>query len=294
MLINKIKKSIILIISSLLTTAFLFGCSRDDASHNLESKKIKSEVSISSPISIIPLGNKLLEKYSSTSEEYIFTTKISESFGALQELTTGSATSAFSDIFINEAISPELIRGFIDTKFCVQGIAIVANSNIPITNLTNQQVIDIFAGRNITWKKISGDESLIVVVTNPQDFGMKAIFKKYALNGFKEIEKKTTLANSPAEAIKIVSQTPGSITYVPLNFVQNENNVKKLSFDDIEPTVENIKSGKYPLWSYGHFYSKPNPSEQTIKLSEFLKSDEAKQYIKEMGYIPLDEMQVTR
>jgi len=74
-----------------------------------------------------------------------------------------------------------------------------------------------------------------------------------------------------------------------------DGSVKAIKLDGVEATKENITSGKYPVWSYEHMYTKADPSEATKKFIEFMLSDDVqKNLVPKLGYIPVTEMKVTR
>jgi phosphate transport system substrate-binding protein len=73
-----------------------------------------------------------------------------------------------------------------------------------------------------------------------------------------------------------------------------DGSVKALKLDGVEPTVENITSGKYPIWSYEHMYTKGEPTGLTKAFLDYMVSDEVKSLVTELGYIPISDMKVSR
>lgn len=86
-----------------------------------------------------------------------------------------------------------------------------------------------------------------------------------------------------------VASTKGAIGYVSLDVI--DETVTALALDEVEPTVENIKSGSY-------FLSRPfvmatlgevsEQNEAVQALFEYLKSDEGKEVITSVGLITVD------
>ncbi|KUK40685.1 MAG: Phosphate binding protein, partial [Clostridia bacterium 62_21] len=54
-------------------------------------------------------------------------------------------------------------------------------------------------------------------------------------------------------------------------------------------------AGKYPFWSYGHMYTRGEPTPLVKAFIDFVLSDEVQQgIVKEMYYFPVTGMQIER
>ena len=58
------------------------------------------------------------------------------------------------------------------------------------------------------------------------------------------------------------------------------------------PTLENTYSGKYPVWTYEHMYTKGTPNETTQKFLDYIMSDEYGKKMESLGYGVSSKMQV--
>ncbi len=50
--------------------------------------------------------------------------------------------------------------------------------------------------------------------------------------------------------------------------------VTALSIDDVEPTAENVQSGKFPVWAYEHSYTKGEPTGLAKAFLDYLMTDD--------------------
>ena len=73
-----------------------------------------------------------------------------------------------------------------------------------------------------------------------------------------------------------------------------DNTIKTLKLDGVEATAENIKNGKYPIWSYEHMYTKGEPQGLTKAFINYMMSSEVKPLIEKLGYIVGSDMKVTQ
>ncbi|MCX7654126.1 MAG: phosphate ABC transporter substrate-binding protein [Fervidobacterium sp.] len=127
------------------------------------------------------------------------------------------------------------------------GIAIVVHKDLPITNITIQQLRDIYTGKITRWNQI--DPNLpardIVVFSRNTASGTFEVFKEKVLGDEKMSPRVRMLESSMAE-LETVAKTPFSIAYFGVGYV-DPNQVKVLTVNNIAPNKTNILAGKYPL-----------------------------------------------
>lgn len=91
----------------------------------------------------------------------------------------------------------------------------------------------------------------------------------------------------------MIGETPGAIGYLALSYL--DDSIKTLSLDGVEASVDNVISGKYPVWAYEHMYTNGEPNETVKAFLDFFLTDEVQTgEVVELGYIPAVKMQVTR
>ncbi|GAB6180880.1 phosphate ABC transporter substrate-binding protein [Desulfotomaculum defluvii] len=208
----------------------------------------------------------------------------------LAQVASGAAQIGNSDIFAEQkdGIDASILT---DHKVAVVGYAAVVNPSITVDNLTKQQLIDIFTGKTTNWKEVGGQDQEIVVINRAKGSGTRTSFKQYALDGKEEVQGLEE--DSSGTVKKIVNETPGAISYLALSYVDNK--MKALKLDGVEPTKENITSGKYDVWSYEHMYTKGAPEGAVKAFLDYLLSDEVQStLVPELGYIPVKDMQVEK
>lgn len=211
----------------------------------------------------------------------------------LTQVLQGGADIGNSDIFAEEKLSADQAKELVDHKVAVVGFAVIVNNKVKVDNLSKTQLIDIFTGKITNWKDVGGTDMPIVIINRPSNSGTRATFKKYALDGAEEAAGKALTEDSSGTVLKTVADTEGSISYLAFSYV--DDTVKKLKLDNVEATVDNVKSNKYPIWSYEHMYTKGEPKGLAKAFLDYmLSSDVQKNLVPQMGYIPIDDMKVSR
>lgn len=71
--------------------------------------------------------------------------------------------------------------------------------------------------------------------------------------------------------------------------------VKTLKLNGYEPTVKNVTTNNWPLWSYEHMYTKGKAKGLTKEFLKFMMSDKIqKGVVTRMGYISVNDMKVVK
>lgn len=211
----------------------------------------------------------------------------------LTQVLQGGFQIGNSDLFAEEKLKPEEASQLKDHKVCVVAMAAVVHPDVgaKVTNLTKQQMIDIWTGKITNWKDVGGPDVKVTLVNRPASSGTRATFKKFALDGKEEANGIEQEASGTVK--QIVSQTPGAIGYLALSYL--DNSIKVVNLDGVAPTKENVANGTYPVWAYEHMYTKGEPAGLTKAFLDYILSDEIqKSIVVQEGYIPVTDMKVER
>lgn len=239
-----------------------------------------------------PLAEKAAQQFMSKNPNAKVQVQGGGSGTGLTQVFSGGADIGNSDIFADEKLKDDA-KALVDHKVCVVGFAAVVSPKVKVDTLTKAQMIDIFTGKITNWKDVGGDDMKVVIINRPKSSGTRATFKKYALDGKDEAEGKALTEDSSGTVRKTVAETDGSIAYLALSYV--DTSVKALKFEGTEATVENITSGKYPIWSYEHMYTKGEAKGIAKAFLDYMTGDEVqKKLIPELKFIPVSDMKVTR
>ncbi len=95
------------------------------------------------------------------------------------------------------------------------------------------------------------------------------------------------ITNSTSVAMTSVSEDEASIGYISLASLNDT--VKALKIDGVEPTVENIQNGEYPIARNFNLVTGDNLSELGKDFINFILSTEGQKTVSENGYIELTE-----
>ena len=169
------------------------------------------------------------------------------------------------------------------------------NSKNPIDGLTKEQIQNIYTGEITNWEEVGGDNEKIIAYQRNEGSGSQSMLKRF-MEGKTLMEAPTEQVNDlMVGIIDVVSDyksTPNSIGFSFRYYVEGiikNPNIKMISIDGIEPTVENIKNGTYPVTTslYAVTY-KGNDNENVQKLIDWILSEEGQKIIEETGYVGIE------
>ncbi|SDK32515.1 phosphate ABC transporter substrate-binding protein, PhoT family [Ferrimonas sediminum] len=183
------------------------------------------------------------------------------------------------------ALKPsEAAHGLISFPFAIDGVAVILNPDNPVTQLTQQQVIGIYAGRIDNWQALGGDDRRINLFTRDEASGTRAVFVKKLLSK----QPVATFANVVASngAMKTsVARDPGAIGYSSVGYI--DDSVRAPALDGVVPTNEACASGEYPIVRKLYMNTKGEPQGLTRSFIDFVYSAQGAEYVRQSGYIPL-------
>ena len=168
------------------------------------------------------------------------------------------------------------------------GLAVIVNPKNKIRSLTMSDIAAIYTGKITNWKQLGGDDAKIVVVSRDTNSGTYETFNELVLKKAK-IVKDAEYVGSNGQARTRVNTTKDAIAYVGLGFV--DDTVKPLSIEGILPNPKSITSGKYPiarpLFMFTNGY--PKMGGDIFNFVTLHLSDEGREIISDLGYIPVCE-----
>lgn len=209
----------------------------------------------------------------------------------LSQVQAGSVQIGTSDVFAQtqKGIDASKLK---DHLIAVVGIVPIVNKDVGVSSLTKDQLAGIFTGKIRNWKQVGGKNLEITVINRSKGSGTRSTFESLILGKQKAIAAQEQDSNGTVR--RIVSSTPGTISYISLPYA-NDSNIQKLSIDGVKPTKKNITTDKWELWSYEHMYTRKNENAATKDFIKYMLSSKVqKELVPKLGYISINDMKIYR
>jgi len=158
-------------------------------------------------------------------------------------------------------------------------ILILVNASNPLSNLSAQQVRDLFAGKIKNWKQVGGNDEPVVVFMRPHCEHRPGHWKTI-LPELKLFSKDRIKVQSAVDMVLRVSDFSGGIGHIGSAWkFESKNKVKILSISGYKPTAANLKHKRYPFYRSLAAVTNEQPSQQVISLIEYARSSKEFQKI---------------
>jgi phosphate transport system substrate-binding protein len=169
-----------------------------------------------------------------------------------------------------------------ETIIAMDGIAVVVNPSNRIQNLTVSQIRAVYTGATSNWKELGGEDLEIVVLSRDTSSGTFEAFEKLALGG-RKVRPDALVTASNQVVNMTVAQTPGAIGYLGFGYVSDK--VRAVNVNGVDPGIQSIRSGRYPLSRPLYIYTRGRPAGEAKRFLDFLLSEEGQRLVREQGFI---------
>lgn len=280
-----------LILSALVVTMAFAAAGCGGSGQKEGTSAVSGTITGSGSSALLPLVKDAAEKFKDQHKEVTITLNAGGSGTGLKQISDGSVDMGNSDVAAETKLDKDKAAQLEDHKVCVMTVATIANKEAGVTNLTRQQLTDIFTAKVTNWKDVGGKDLPIVLVTRPKTSGTRALYQQYALNGAEEADNKALETDNSGILIQSVAQNKGAIGYVALPYLLNDKSVDAVSIDGVAPTLENTYNGMYTVWGYEHIYTHKDPNAAVKAFLDYITGSEYSSRIEELGYGASSKMQ---
>jgi phosphate transport system substrate-binding protein len=278
---NLVKKWFVLPLSLLLLAAMLVGgCNGSSANTDTTTpSELSGTIDEAGSTSVQPLLELMADAFMDKYPDVTINVSGGGSSAGVQACAAGTVDigAASRDIKMSEA-------DLIAIAIARDAVAVVVNEANPVSELTMEQVAEIYAGEITNWSQVGGNNEEIVVVSREEGSGTRDCFESKLLDKFdKEIKTDALFYDSNGSVRTKVSSEPAAIGFVSLGYVEG---LKAIVIDGIEPTLENCQSGDYPVLRRLYLLTRETPSGVVKAFIDFCRSEEG-QAIAAESWIPL-------
>lgn len=250
---------------------------------------VSGKVVIAGSTALLPLTQQAASEFKKLNPKVKITVSGSSSIAGPQSVLKGSATIGASDWDATKEVKGfSAFKGLVSYKVSITPFATIVNKANPVTNLTTQQLQDIFSGKITNWKEVGGKDAAIVVVNRKSGSGTRVNYQAKALKNvdfmtsgnYKEVGKS-------GEMFTAVETNENAIGYIDFAYIKG--NVKAVAYNGVEATTDNVVNGKYPVWEYGYLLTKGEAKGADLAFIKYLQSSKFQNgSLKKLKFIPIN------
>jgi len=234
------------------------------------------------------LGPKLIAEFKKNHSDVSFELEPKATGYGMAALRAGQCDiAAASRAVIEEELELAKTSG-IEMKDSVLGaysVAVVVNANNPVSNLTKDQVHDIFTGKITNWKDVGGPDATIALYIRDPISGTHLGFKEVAMKN-EPYAAHPRLHTNYTAIVQAMAADANGIGYSGIEQAKAPG-AKAISIEGVQPGTETVNSGKYPYARVLRFYTnKASESQATKDFIQFVLSKEGQELVAQLGFTP--------
>ncbi len=168
------------------------------------------------------------------------------------------------------------------------------NSKNKVKGLTNDEVKGIYSGEIINWKEVGGKNKAIRAFQRPEGSGSQTALQKMMGDVpimDPPVENIIDLMGGIIDRVSAYTNYNNAIgftfRYYSTEMVRNDK-IRLLQVEGIEPTVDTIRSGDYPIASEFYAVTAGSDNPNVDAFIEWILSDQGQEIIEKTGYVSIE------
>lgn len=266
------KKLLSIVVILVMVTFCFTGCA-----DNSKAGIVSTDGSTSMEKVIGALG----EAFEANNSGVTFTYNPTGSGSGIQAVQEGRCDIGLSSRSLKEE---EKDSGLTETILAYDGIAVIVNPDNSVSDLTLEQIAEIYTGKVTNWSEVGGEDSEIVLIGREAGSGTRDGFE--SITDTEDNCQYRQELTSTGDVITTVSGNPNAIGYASLASVNDS--VRAVSVDGVVPSEETIKDGSYAVQRPFVLVTKNDTvlSETAQKFFDYVTSSAANDIITSAGVVP--------
>jgi phosphate transport system substrate-binding protein len=234
------------------------------------------------------LAPKLIAEFKKDHPTVVFETEFKGTTYGMGALMAGRCdiAAASREVTTNEV---ELAKArnidFNDHIIGAYDVAVVVNAASPLTNLTREQVRDLFTGVLQNWKDVGGPDAPVTLYIRHPISGTHLGFKELAMEN-KAYALHVKPFNSYDEIVQAVAKDPNGIGYASLVLAAKPG-VRAVTIGGVTPAAATVNKGQYPYARMLRLYTDKNAETPiTHSFVDFVQAKRGQEILTQTGYTP--------
>lgn len=178
-------------------------------------------------------------------------------------------------------------------------IAVIVNPENPVSELTLQQISDMYSGKINNWTEVGGEDRPIVRLSRETNSGTHVYFLETVLRLGNSEDKTlfstdTLLLPSSEGIIAEVRQNPNAIGYDGLGYVPDDLKMIAIAKEEgaayVLPSIPTVNDKSYPIARDLYMYTNGEPTGILAEYLDWILSEEAQEIVAELGFVPVNDL----
>ena len=236
---------------------------------------------------VLPIAQAAAEKYMAANSGVKISVSGGGSGNGIKAIIDGTTDIANSSRFIKtDEVKAAVEKGTYPVPFAVAMDALlpIVHPENPVSDLSIEQLRDIYAGKITNWKDVGGTDKGIAVVGRDTSSGTYETWQEIIMKKERVFQRALVVASSGA-MLTTVAKNKYAIGYDGIGYINNT--VKPLMVGGKKGSAETALDGTYPIARFLYMFTKGWPTGGIMKFINFVLSDDGQKIVAETGFVPL-------
>ncbi len=184
----------------------------------------------------------------------------------------------------------------VEHKVAVDALAVIVNRGNPVSQLTIEELSDLFTGRITNWRSVGGLDRPVVLVSRESNSGTHVYFLEQVVRrgekGNKDLfAQETLLMPSSAGITSEIRRNPNAIGYDGLGYVTEHEKIiavaAKARTPYVLPSAETASDKSYPLSRYLFMITSGEPRGEIAAYLDWIIGPDGQAIVRKLGFVPL-------
>ena len=288
------KSALSIFAASAVLALTLAGCGGNNASTDTSApadssgsnaSMVSGTVSTNGSTSMEKVIGSLKEQFQKDNDGQVTVSYDATGSGAgIEAVTNGTTDIGLSSRALKDE---ETSAGLTGTTVALDGIAVIVNADSQVSDLSVEQIGQIFSGEITNWKDVGGVDAEIACIGREANSGTRDGFE--SITDTKDKCKLSQELTSTGAVIEAVKNSPNAIGYASLSAVEGKDGIQALTVGGVACTEETVLDGTYQIQRPFVLVTKNDTplSEAAQAFFDYATSPAANDLIRSAGAVPV-------
>ncbi len=242
------------------------------------------KLSLSGSSTVAPLAAEIAKRYEASHPGTRVDVQTGGSSRGIADARTGTAQIGL----VSRALKPEEAN-LQATTIAIDGIALIVNAANPVRSLSDGQIRSIYTGSLTNWRQVGGADAAITVVTKAEGRSTLELFLEHFRLDNRRIRASVVIGDNQ-QGILTVAADPHALGYVSIGTASQEADagtaIRLLPLAGIAPSLENVRSGRYPLSRPLNLVIQPPAAAGVPPFLAYASSSEVNDLVEAQFFVP--------
>ncbi|MGQ9654461.1 MAG: phosphate ABC transporter substrate-binding protein [Thermodesulfobacteriota bacterium] len=247
----------------------------------------QERISLTGSTTVLPIAQKAAEEYMKKHPEIRISVAGSGSGDGIKAIIDGTANIGNSSRDMKDKeLEAAKAKGITPVRHVVayDCIVPVVHPQNKVSDLTLDQLKDIYTGKIKSWKEVGGEDKPVVVISRDSSSGTFEVWNHKVLKDQK-VRQDAQLQASNGAVAQAVAGNKYAIGYVGIGYLNPK--LKPVKVNGVEASAGTARAGLFPVSRELYMFTAGEPKGAVKAFLDFVKGSVGQKIVEEEGFVPL-------